>query len=170
MHQEEAQAALAAVVSDCTEEAFNLSPPVPGNGFKMFQDIARSLVAAWAEHRKGGLLDIVYDLNAKRYQDPGDQIIIHHIKAFKALLDAWPTDQLTHVAGAWAQLQEHLMKQQHPWYQVKGPMAEWQWLLQDLRQSSCVRVYGPELHIDLRDGGRLRIPSCRRVHVSAYSD
>ena len=113
MHQEEAQAALAAVVSDCTEEAFNLSPPVPGNGFKMFQDIARSLVAAWAEHRKGGLLDIVYDLNAKRYQDPGDQIIIHHIKAIHHLVQALPAEQLpaleqaTHGTVSGAQLQHH---------------------------------------------------------------
>lgn len=65
-------------------------------------------------------MDIVYDINAKKYQDPGDQVIVQHIKAFKALLDAWPADQ-GHVAGAWTQLQEHLRRQRRPCIRSKDP-------------------------------------------------
>ena len=58
-----------------------------------YRTVLRQALGKHLGHHEGGLLDVIYDLHAKRYQDPGDQIIISHVKAFKALLDAWPTEQ-----------------------------------------------------------------------------
>ena len=50
----------------------------------------RQAMAKHLGHRAGGLLDITYDIHSKRYIDPSDQILIHHIKAIHHLIQAWP--------------------------------------------------------------------------------
>ena len=94
----------------------------------------RQAMGAHLGHHKGGLLDSTYDLHAKRYIDPGDQIVIHHIKAIHQLLQAWPPDQLPALEQAWTATYNQLQTKDHPWYTVRGPMAatitylqEWGW-------------------------------------------
>ena len=58
-----------------------------------YRTALRQAMAKHLGHRNGGPLDITYDLHSKRYIDPGDQIIIHHIKAIHQLVQAWPTEQ-----------------------------------------------------------------------------
>ena len=73
----------------------------------------RCTMAKHLGHHNGGLLGITYDINSKRYIDPGDQIIIHHIKAIHHLVQALPAEQLpaleqaTHGTVSGAQLQHH---------------------------------------------------------------
>ena len=74
-------------------------------------------------HHSGGLLDITYDIHSKRYIDPGDQIIIHRIKAIHQLVQAWPTEQLPSLEQAWTATFQQLQTKQHPWYTVRGPIA-----------------------------------------------
>ena len=59
-----------------------------------YRTTLRQAIAKHLGHHNGGLLGSTYDLHSKRYIDPGDQIIIHHIKAFHQLVQAWPTEQL----------------------------------------------------------------------------
>ena len=54
-------------------------------------------------HHTGGLLDVTYDIHAKRYIDPGDQVLIQHIKAIHHLIHAWPQDQIQALEQAWSQ-------------------------------------------------------------------
>ena len=56
----------------------------------------------------------------KKFADPGDQVIIHHIRALHTLIHHWPPDHIQHVEQAWLDIRTQL---QHPWYHVKGPMA-----------------------------------------------
>lgn len=50
----------------------------------------RQAMAKHLGHHTGGNLDSAYDLQKGRYMDPGDQIMIHHIKAMYQLIHAWP--------------------------------------------------------------------------------
>ena len=90
-------------------------------------------------HHTGGLLDVTYDIHAKRYIDPADQVIIQHIKAIHHLIHAWPPDQLAALEQAWQQTRLQLQDKQYPWYTVRGPLAatvvyllEWGWQPRDL--------------------------------------
>ena len=101
----------------------------------------RQALATQLGHHAGGLLDITYDLHSRKYLDPADQVIMHHIKATHTLYHTWPTEQLPHLQQAWATLHAQLQAKQHPWYVVKGHMAatlayllEWQWQAQDLQR------------------------------------
>ena len=64
-----------------------------------------------------------YDLHHKKYIDPGDQVIIHHIRAIHSLIHAWPTEQLAALEQAWTTTYNQLQTKQYPWYTVRGPMA-----------------------------------------------
>ena len=99
-----------------------------------YRSALRQALAKHLGHHTGGLLDSTYDLHSKRYIDPGDQIIIHHIRAIHQLLQAWPTEQLPAREQAWTTTYQQLQNKQHPWYAVRGPMAaaitylqEWGW-------------------------------------------
>ena len=87
-------------------------------------------------HHTGGLLDVTYDIHAKRYIDP---VLIHHIKAIHHLTQAWPTEQIQALEQAWRQTYHQLEEKQYPWYSVRGPLAativyllEWGWQPQEL--------------------------------------
>ena len=99
-----------------------------------YRTTLRQAMAKHLGHHTGGLLDSTYDLHSKRYIDPGDQIIIHHIRAIHHLFHAWPTEQLPALEQAWTATYQQLQNKQHPWYTVRGPMAaaitylqEWGW-------------------------------------------
>ena len=84
---------------------------------------------------------MTYDLHSNKYIDPGDQVILHHIKALHTLFHTWPTDQIQHLEQAWTKISHQLSQRQHPWYVVKGPMAaaiaymkEWQWQVHDIHR------------------------------------
>ena len=90
-------------------------------------------------HHTGGLLDVTYDIHAKRYIDPSDQVLLHHIKAVHHLVQAWPPEQLQALEQAWRQTYLQLQQKQYPWYSVRGPLAativyllEWGWQPQEL--------------------------------------
>ena len=77
---------------------------------------------------------MTYDIHAKRYIDPSDQVLIQHIKAIHHLIQVWPQDQLQALEQAWQQTYHRLQEQQYPWYTVRGPLAatiayllEWGW-------------------------------------------
>ena len=46
-----------------------------GQGLALRQGLATHLGL-----HQGGLTDVIYDQNTKKYADPGDQVIIHHIR------------------------------------------------------------------------------------------
>ena len=54
----------------------------------------RHALANQLGHHNGGILGVTYDIRKDKYVDPGDQIIIHHVRAMHQLLQAWPSDQL----------------------------------------------------------------------------
>ena len=115
-----------------------------------YRTALRQALATHLGHHAGGLLDSTYDLHSTKYMDPGDQVILHHIKAFHTLLHSWPPDQIQHLEQAWTETVQQLSQKQHPWYVVKGPMAaaiaymmEWQWQVQDLHR--WYRPCGPYL-------------------------
>ena len=90
-------------------------------------------------HHTGGLLDVTYDIHAKRYIDPSDQVLIHHIKAVHHLVQAWPPEQLQALEQAWRQTYLQLQQKQYPWYSVRRPLTativyllEWGWQPQEL--------------------------------------
>ena len=104
-----------------------------------YRQALRHALAKQLGHRTGGILDVTYDIHKDRYGDPGDQIIIHHIRAMHQLIQAWPPDQLPQLQQAWQATHHSLQVKQYPWYTVKGPMAatiaylmEWGWDVQDL--------------------------------------
>ena len=75
---------------------------VEGQGLApRYRATLRQAMAKHLGHHNGGLLDSAYDLHSKRYIDPGDQIAIHHIKAFHQLAQAWPTEQIPALEQAW---------------------------------------------------------------------
>lgn len=121
-----------------------------------YRTVLRQALGRQLGHHRGGLLDVIYDFNAKRYQDLGDQIILSHIKAFKDLLDAWPADQHSHISRQLATTSTPTTASRH---QVKGPMAavivymwEWQWHLTEPHLwHRDVQDYGPEMEIDLTE-------------------
>ena len=63
-------------------------------------------------HHTGGLLDVIYDIHAKRYIDPADQVIIQHIRAIHHLIQAWPPDQLPNLEQAWQLTRQQLQGKQ----------------------------------------------------------
>ena len=67
----------------------------------------RNGMAKHLGHHTGGLLDVTYDIHAKRYIDPSDQVLIQHIKAIHHLIQAWPTDQIQALEQAWRQTYQH---------------------------------------------------------------
>ena len=98
------------------------------------QGLAPRYRAALLGHHTGGLLDVTYDIHAKRYIDPSDQVLIQHIKAIHHLIQAWPPDQIQALEQAWRQTHQQLQEKQYPWYTVRGPLAativhllEWGW-------------------------------------------
>ena len=104
-----------------------------------YRTALRQALATHLGHHAGGLLDCTYDLHSNKYIDPGDQVILHHIKALHQLYHTWPTDQLQHFEQAWTEVHDQLQQRQCPWYVVRGPMAagvayllEWQWNVQQL--------------------------------------
>ena len=99
----------------------------------------RNGMAKHLGHHTGGLLDVTYDIHAKRYIDPSDQVLIQHIKAIHHLIQAWPQDQIQALEQAWSQTYQQLQEKQYPWYSVRGPLAativyllEWGWQPQEL--------------------------------------
>lgn len=117
----------------------------------------RQAMAKHLGHHTGGLLDITYDIHSKRYIDPSDQILIHHIKAIHHLIQAWPKDQLPALEQAWQQTFQQLQAKQYPWYSVRGPLAativylqEWGWqpteLMHWMRPESKL-LLANELHL-----------------------
>ena len=66
---------------------------------------------------------MVYDLHAKRYIDPSDQVLIQHIKAIHHLINAWPPDQLPALEQAWNQTYQQLQEKKYPCYTVRGSLA-----------------------------------------------
>ena len=119
----------------------------------------RQALATHLRHHAGGLLDSTYDLHSNKYIDPGDQVILHHIKAMHTLYHNWPPEQIQHLEQAWAEIYYQLSQKQHPWYVVKGPMAatiaymlEWRWQVHDIHRWH--RPSGPylvETEIDFQD-------------------
>ena len=99
-----------------------------------------------------------YDIHSNKYVDPGDQIIIHHIRAMHQLIQAWPTDQMPQLQQAWQATHASLRSKQYPWYTVKGPMAatiaymtEWGWDVQDLlhwTRSETPLMLANEVHLN----------------------
>ena len=124
-----------------------------------YRTALRQALATHLRHHAGGLLDSTYDLHSNKYIDPGDQVILHHIKTIHTLYHNWPPDQVTHLEQAWTEISQQLSQKQHPWYVVKGPMAaaiaymnEWNWQVQDLHRWQ--RPSGPyllEAELSLQD-------------------
>ena len=56
-----------------------------------YRTALRQALATHLGHHAGGLLDCTYDLHSTKYIDPGDQVILHHIKALHQLYHTWPT-------------------------------------------------------------------------------
>ena len=111
-------------------------------------------------HHTGGLLDITYDIHSKRYIDPSDQILIHHIKAIHHLIQAWPPDQLPALEQAWQTTYQQLQTTQYPWYSVRGPLAativylqEWGW-----KPTELMRWMRPESKLLLANELRIQHP------------
>ena len=78
---------------------------VEGQGLApRYRTALRQAMAKHLGHHNGGLLDSTYDLHQKKYTDPGDQVIIHHIKAIHRLIQAWPHDQIAALEQAWKPL------------------------------------------------------------------
>ena len=76
---------------------------VEGQGLApRYRTSLRQAMAKHLGHHNGGLLDSTYDLHHKKYIDPGDQVIIHHIRAIHSLIHAWPTEQMAALEQAWA--------------------------------------------------------------------
>ena len=108
---------------------------------------------------QGGLQDVIYDQVSQKFGDPGDQVIMHHVRALHTLLARWPPDHLQHVEQAWITIRNHLQKQRHPWYHVKGPMAatlaylkEWGWTTDDLYHwHRHETAFMTEAHINMQD-------------------
>ena len=108
---------------------------------------------------QGGLQDIIYDQVSHKFGDPGDQVIIHHIRALHTLLHNWPADHIQHVEQAWLTIRNHLRTKPHQWYHVKGPMAatlaylhEWGWTTETLYQwHRQETAFMTEAHINLQD-------------------
>ena len=93
----------------------------------------------------------------KKFADPGDQVIIHHIRALHTLIHHWPPDHIQHVEQAWLDIRNQLHTQQRPWYHVKGPMAatlaylkEWGWTTDSIYQWHET-AFMTEAHINLQD-------------------
>ena len=42
----------------------------------------------------------------KKFADPGDQVIIHHIRALHTLIHHWPPDHIQHVEQAWLDIRK----------------------------------------------------------------
>ena len=60
---------------------------VEGQGLApRYRQALRQAMAKHLAHQAGGLLDSTYDLHQKKYIDPADQVIIHHIKAIHSLI------------------------------------------------------------------------------------
>ena len=106
--------------------------------------------------------------------DPGDQIIIHHIRAMHQLIQAWPPDQLPQLQQAWQATHHSLQVKQYPWYTVKGPMAatiaylmEWGWDVQDLlhwTRPETDLMLPAEAHMTRIHGGNLNILFTKEAH------
>ena len=99
-----------------------------------YRTALRQALATHLGHHAGGLLDSTYDLHSNKYMDPGDQVILHHIKAMHTLYHTWPPEQIQHLEQAWAEIHDQPHQKQHPRYVVRGPMAaaiaymmEWNW-------------------------------------------
>ena len=108
---------------------------------------------------QGGLQDIIYDQVSHKFGDPGDQVIIHHIRALHTLLNNWPADHIQHVEQAWLTIRNQLRTKPRQWYHVKGPMAatlaylhEWGWTTETLYQwHRQETAFMTEAHINLQD-------------------
>ena len=108
---------------------------------------------------QGGLQDIIYDQVSQKFGDPGDQVIIHHIRALHTLITQWPADHIQHVEQAWITIRNQLRSKTHQWYNVKGPLAatlaylhEWGWTTDTLYQwHRHETAFMTEAHINLRD-------------------
>ena len=117
----------------------------------------RHSMAKHLGHHTGGLLDVIYDIHAKRYIDPADQVIIQHIRAIHHLIQAWPPDQLPNLEQAWQLTRQQLQGKQYPWYTVRGPLAativyllEWGWQPRDLlhwHRPETTLMLAEELHL-----------------------
>ena len=104
-----------------------------------YRTTLRAALATQLGHHHGGALDATYDIHSNKYMDPGDQVVIHHIKALHTLYHAWPPEQMAHLEQAWSTVHQHLSTKAHPWYTVKGPLAatiaclrEWNWQVNNL--------------------------------------
>ena len=108
---------------------------------------------------QGGLQDVIYDQMSQKFGDPGDQVIMHHVRALHTLLAHWPPDHIQHVEQAWITIRNQIHKQQHPWYHVKGPMAatlaylkEWGWTTEDLYHwHRHETAFMTEAHLNMQD-------------------
>ena len=120
---------------------------VEGQGLApRYRTALRQAMAQHLGHHKGGLLDSTHDLHHRKYIDPGDQVVLHHLKAIHSLIQAWPDDQMAALEQAWAATHSRVQNNTHPWYTVRGPMAaaitylrEWGW-----QASTLMRWTRPE--------------------------
>ena len=134
---------------------------VEGQGLApRYRTTLRQAMAKHLSHHTGGLLDSTYDLHHKKYIDPGDQVIIHHIRAIHSLIHAWPTEQLAALEQAWETTYHQLQTKQYPWYTVRGPMAaaitylkEWGW-----QAANLMRWNRPEAPLILSNALDLQQP------------
>ena len=95
------------------------------------------LRAAFGKHlqwQRGGNLDTVFDLHSQKYRDPGDSVIIGHMKELWKILQSWPHDQLCHLEKAWEKSLQTLEDARYDWLVIKGPLGalqgylrEWGW-------------------------------------------
>ena len=54
-----------------------------------YRTALRHAMAKRLGHHTGGLPHSAFDLRSHKYMDPGDQVILHHIRAYH-LVQAWP--------------------------------------------------------------------------------
>ena len=147
---------------DCTKGAFSRWP-CGGLRHKVWrpdteQSSDKHLASAW------GITKGAYSMSSM-ISMPKD-IKIQEIRSSSAMsrpsrpfLMPGPLSKAAHIVQAWDSLQHHLQQQQHPWYQVKGPMAavivymgEWEWQLTEPRTwHRELQDYGPEMTLDLND-------------------
>ena len=90
--------------------------------------------------QRGGNLDIVFDLHSQKYRDPGDSVILGHMKAMWKILQSWPNEQISQLEKAWEKSLQILERARYDWLVIKGPLSalqgylrEWGWNLESFR-------------------------------------
>ena len=101
---------------------------------------------------QGGLQDVIYDQVSMKFGDPGDQVVIQHIRALHTLITHFPADPRQHIEQAWITLRNQLRKHQHLWYHVKGYLKEWGWTTDNLYHwHRHETAFVTEAHINMHD-------------------